>query len=74
MSSAPYTFWAIVLIFSTIGNYGKDRDNDRWKHERFSRQEESRKLDLVNTHLCDVRVSKSCTGLIKSFNMFDFYC
>lgn len=32
MSSAPYTFWAIVLIFSTIGIYGKDGDKDEWKH------------------------------------------
>lgn len=32
MSSAPYTLWAIVLIFSTIGIYQRDSASNAGEH------------------------------------------
>lgn len=60
-------FWSSPLSAS-IGKTVYQRQKETHEHSG------QRKLDLVNTHQYDVRVTKSYTEQITSFNMFDFYC
>lgn len=64
MSSAPYTFWAIVLIFSRIGVCGKGSTSAKggYTHTQKSPREEG-KLDQVNrVHICMELTSKKDRG------------
>lgn len=61
MSSAPYTLWAIVLIFSTIDIYRKDSASNAGEHTTALHSKGSKEIRFgeVNTYQRDIRIKHS---------------